>query len=120
HFDDMTGLIGRNDVGKTSILDALGIFFGHKLCKYEPTDKCVYADENDDVIITCEFEDLPAEIVIDATSITSLQGEYLLTEGGMLSLSRVFNKGKGAGTYVANCLHPTAKNAKGILLKKND
>lgn len=119
-FDNMTGLIGRNDIGKTSILDALGIFFGHKLCKYEPADKCVYSGENDDVIITCEFEGLPDKIVIDATSITNLQREYLLTEEGTLSLSRVFNKGKGAGSYVANCFHPTAKNAKGILLKKND
>lgn len=120
HFNSMTGLIGRNDVGKTSILDALGIFFGHKLCKYEHTDKCVYADENDDVIITCEFEDLPSQIVIDATSTTTLQAEYLLTEEGTLSLSKVFNKGKGTGSYFANCIHPTAKNAKGILLKKND
>lgn len=119
-FGNMTGLIGRNDVGKTSILDALGIFFGHKLCKYEPSDKCVYSDEDDDVIITCEFEDIPDQIVIDATSATSLQREYLLTEEGTLSLSRVFKKGKGAGVYVANCIHPSAKNAKGILLKKND
>lgn len=119
-FDNMTALIGRNDAGKTSIFDALGIFFGHKLCKYEPTDKCVYSDENDDVIITCEFEELPSQIVIDATSVTSLQAEHLLTEKGTLSLSRVFKKGKGTGAYFANCIHPTAKNAKGILLKKND
>lgn len=119
-FNNMTGLIGRNDVGKTSILDALGIFFGHKLCKYEIGDKCVYAAEDDDVIITCEFEGLPDQIVIDATSVTSLQREYLTTEEGALSLSRVFNKGKGAGTYVANCLHPSDRNAKGILLKKNE
>lgn len=119
-FDNMTGLIGRNDVGKTSFLDALGIFFGHKLCKYEVGDKCVYSGENDDVIITCEFEGLPDQLVIDATSVTSLQGEYLVTEEGTLSLSRVFKKGKGAGAYVANCLHPSARNAKGILLKKRD
>lgn len=54
-FTDMNGLIGRNDVGKTSILDALGIFFGHKLCKYDIGDKCVYAQEEDDVVITCDF-----------------------------------------------------------------
>ena len=117
---DMTGLIGRNDIGKTSILDALGIFFGHKLCKYDSTDKCVYSDEDDDVIITCEFDDLPEEIILDATSTTSLQKEYLVTQEGTLSLSRVFKKGKGAGAYLINCIHPTARNAKGILLKKND
>ncbi|EEF81276.1 ATP-binding protein [Methylophaga thiooxydans] len=119
-FSNMTGLIGRNDVGKTSILDALGIFFGHKLCKYEAGDKCVYAGENEDVIITCEFEELPQEIVLDATSVTSLDREYLLTDGGTLSLSKVFKKGKGSGAYMANCVHPSARNAKGILLKKND
>lgn len=119
-FNDMTGLIGRNDIGKTSILDALGIFFGHKLCKYEIGDKCVYSGEDDDVIITCEFDSLPEQIILDATSVTSLQNEYLITEDGTLSLSRVFTKGKGTGMYVANCLHPSAKHAKGILLKKNE
>ena len=117
---DMTGLIGRNDIGKTSILDALGIFFGHKLCKYEATDKCVYSHENDDVTITCEFDILPEELVLDATSTTSLQKEYLVTQEGTLSISRFFKKGKGAGAYVINCIHPTARDAKGILLKKND
>lgn len=120
HFDNMTSLIGRNDVGKTSILDALGIFFGHKLCKYEIGDKCVYAGDDEDVIITCEFTDLPSRIVIDATSVTSLEHEFLTTADGTLSLSRVFTKGKGAGAYVANCVHPSVRNAKGILLKKND
>ncbi|POD15217.1 hypothetical protein BKM05_25585 [Pseudomonas avellanae] len=119
-FGDMTALIGRNDVGKTTILDALGIFFGHKLCKFEPGDKCVYAGENEDVVITCTFDDLPNELVLDATSTTSLTEEYLLTAEGTLSLSRVFSKGKGAGVVVATCLHPSAKNTKGILLKKNE
>ncbi|MCS5705048.1 ATP-binding protein [Synechococcus sp. FGCU-3] len=119
-FANMTGMIGRNDVGKTAILDALGIFFGHKLCKFESGDKCVYAGENEDVIITCEFEDLPPEIVLDATSITSLEREYLVTSEGTLSLSKVYKNGRGSGSYMVNCLHPSASNAKGILLKKND
>ena len=54
-LDDLTALIGRNDVGKTTILDALGVFFGHRLCKYDITDKCVYASEDDDVVIGCVF-----------------------------------------------------------------
>lgn len=98
----------------------LAYFSGTSYVKYEAGDKCVYADENDDVIITCEFDELPPEIVLDATSITSLEREYLLTGEGTLSLSRVFKKGKGGGAYAANCIHPSARNAKGILLKKND
>lgn len=119
-INDMTALIGRNDVGKTTVLDALGIFFGHKLCKYDPGDKCVYSGEDDDVIITCEFKGLPAQLILDAASTTSLEREYLVTQDGTLSLSKVFKKGKGAGAFFANCYHPSARNAKGILLKKND
>ena len=119
NFSSMTALIGRNDVGKTSILDALGIFFGNKLCKFDSNDKCVYAEENDDVIITCVFDDLPEKIVIDTTSITSLENEYLLDEDGFLSLSMVFKKGKGAGSYYANYNFPSRPDLKDLLLKKN-
>lgn len=119
-FNDLTALIGRNDVGKTTILDALGIFFGHKLCKYEQGDKCVYAGENDDVVITCVFTELPDELILDAASRTTLENEFLLDAAGTLSISRTFKKGKGTGAYVANCIHPSARGAKGILLKKNE
>ena len=119
-FDDLTAFIGRNDVGKTSILDALGIFFGNKICKYDVSDKCVYSSENDDVLIGCVFSELPNEIVIDAASNTTLEKEFLLNSDGELELYRVFKKGKGAGGFVSRCLHPSAKGAKGILLKKND
>ncbi|HHX3468400.1 TPA: AAA family ATPase, partial [Enterobacter asburiae] len=29
-INSLTALVGRNDVGKTTILDALGVFFEHK------------------------------------------------------------------------------------------
>ena len=44
-LDELTALIGRNDVGKTTVLDALGVFLGHKLCKYDVSDKCVYSED---------------------------------------------------------------------------
>lgn len=119
-FGELTALIGRNDVGKTTILDALGIFFGHKLCKYDISDKCVYAKEEDDVEITCVFESLPKKITIDTTSVTTLEKEFLVDENGNLELTKSFNKGKGTGGYYANCVHPSVKNAKGIILKKHD
>lgn len=119
-LNDLTALIGKNDVGKTTVLDALGVFFGHRLCKYESIDKCVYAGENDDVTIGCVFSGIPNNLVIDATSETTLSSEYLLNESGLLELHKVFKKGKGTGSIYANCNHPSVRDAKGILLKKND
>lgn len=119
-LDDLTALIGRNDVGKTTVLDAMGVFFGHKLCKYDISDKCVYSEENDDVIVGCVFSDVPENLVIDATSETTLNDEYLLNQDGFLELHKIFKKGKGAGAMHAYCNHPSVRDAKGILLKKND
>ncbi|BEU03978.1 hypothetical protein OAG1_27780 [Agarivorans sp. OAG1] len=119
-LDDLTALIGRNDVGKTTVLDALGVFFGHKLCKYDISDKCVYAEENDDVKIGCVFSGVPENLVIDATSETTLNDEYLLNDDGLLELHKIFRKGRGTGAIHAYCSHPSVRDAKGILLKKND
>jgi len=96
-FDDLTALIGRNDVGKTTVLDALGVFFGHRLCKYDISDKCVYSAENDDVIIGCVFSDLPENLILDAAAQTSLNSEFLLNNEGHLELHKIFKKGKGSG-----------------------
>lgn len=70
---NMTALIGKNDVGKTTILDALGVFFGHKLCKYDVSDKCVYVGENEDVKIGCVFSGIPGNMIIDSNSSTTHQ-----------------------------------------------
>lgn len=119
-LDDLTAIVGRNDVGKTSVFDALGVFFGDKGCKYDPQDKCVYADESADVRIGCVFSEFPDSLSLDATSATTLGGEYLLNKEGQLELHRVFKKGKGSGVIVARCIHPSASGIKGILQKKHD
>ncbi|PML92991.1 ATP-binding protein [Vibrio breoganii] len=119
-ISDLTALIGKNDIGKTTVLDALGVFFNHKLCKFDVTDKCVYSDEQDDVLIGCEFNELPAQLILDERANTTLQNEFLLNEKGNLELYRIFKKGKGNGEYASWCVHPSAKDAKGILYKKND
>lgn len=119
-INELTALIGRNDVGKTTVLDALGVFFGHKLCKYDISDKCVYAAENDDVKIGCVFSGVPESLVLDASSQTTFSNEYLLNSDGHLELHKIYTKGKGAGAIHAYCRHPSARDVKGILLKKND
>lgn len=119
-INSLTALVGRNDVGKTTILDALGVFFEHKLCKYDVTDKCVDSMESDDVAIGCIFSGHEIPIVLDATSVTNLRDEFLLNNDGKLEIYRVFTKGKGAGSVQAKCIAPTAKGAKLLLAKKND
>ncbi|ANR78544.1 hypothetical protein BBB57_09885 [Kosakonia sacchari] len=119
-INSLTALVGRNDVGKTTILEALGVFFDHKLCKYDAADKCVDSKESDDVAIGCIFSGVEIPIVLDATSITNLRDEYLLNDNGLLEIYKVFAKGKGTGSVQAKCMAPSAKGAKSLLNKKND
>ncbi|MEY0169835.1 ATP-binding protein [Providencia rettgeri] len=119
-INSLTALVGRNDVGKTTILDALGVFFEHKLCKYDITDKCVDSTDNDDVSIGCIFSGAEVPIVLDSTSITTLKDEFLLNEDGKLEIYKVFAKGKGSGSIQAKCMAPSVRGAKALLSKKND
>ena len=76
-FDDLTAIIGENDVGKSSALEALEVFFNSDVVKIENGDLSVTAEDNI-VTITCEFTDLPQLLVLDAQAETSLGEEYLL------------------------------------------
>ena len=75
-IDDLTVLIGKNDAGKSSLFDALHIFFE---AKPEPEDFNVHANkETDKLRITCVFNELPKEVIIDSDNITTFEKEYLL------------------------------------------
>jgi len=56
-FDkNLTGLIGKNDSGKSTILEALDHFFNDT--KMDPDDWNIYADKSDNFIrIGCTFTD---------------------------------------------------------------
>lgn len=87
-FDDLTTLIGRNDVGKSTVLEALKIFFNNDTVKFDSGDCSI--DEPEQVVeITCEFSGFPDALVIDAQATTSLAAEHLLTRDGTL---RVFKR----------------------------
>ena len=75
-INDLTALIGKNDVGKSTILEALEIFFNQ--AKIESGDKNVFHTA-EDTIIGCVFDDLPSEIALENVS-TSFTAEYLLNE----------------------------------------
>jgi len=119
---DLLVLVGKNDIGKSTVLEALDIFFndGKGSVKLDKDDinKANLAAGDDCIEISVEFEDLPASIVIDATNETTLADEYLLTETGTLRvIKRYQNAGKEKVFISAH--HPTAPGCGELLLKKN-
>ncbi|HAT7074297.1 TPA: AAA family ATPase [Legionella pneumophila] len=119
--DQLTAFIGKNDAGKSSIFDALAIFFDHPLAKIDSSDYCVHAGKNGELRIGCVFDNFPEQIVIDSTTTTTLKNEYLLNCNGELEIHKVheFSDGnlKKAKIYaIAN--HPTAKGYEDLLSKK--
>jgi putative ATP-dependent endonuclease of OLD family len=119
-FGDLTTIIGRNDVGKSSILEALEIFFNGD--EIEQTDANVRSGVTD-VKVTAEFTDLPATITLDAGAMTTLVDEHLVASNGNLIIQKVYDCAKktpSSDTYIlAN--HPTAKGVGNLLeLKEKD
>lgn len=117
----MTALVGRNDAGKSSILDALGTFFEHPLCKLDASDICVFADESQEMRVGCVFSDLPGKIILDASVETDLAGEYLLNADGKLEVHKVWTIAEGklakARTVVV-AQHPQAEGFDSLLHAK--
>jgi len=124
-LNNLTAFVGQNDAGKSSILEALEIFFNNKIVKIEKDDLNVdaaAAGENK-IEITCIFTELPAQLIIDAANPTTLQNEYLVNVDGNLEVKKVFSCGAKTPSekvfIVAN--HPTIANGNDLLtLKRAD
>lgn len=114
---DFTALIGKNEAGKSTILEALAIFFGEQ--KIDVEDACKNGDKTQ-VAIGCEFSDLPASIVLDATHFTTLDGEKLLNENNQLEIWKVFDCTKKTipQAVYANAVLPTDEELRDLLLLK--
>ncbi len=118
-FEDLTALVGRNDSGKSAILDALGMFFG----EYTPdADDASIGGEKTDMAVICEFDELPDSLLIDADRRVSPATEWLLNARGDLEIHRIFNgalqKPKLTRTFLV-AHHPTAENYADLLYLKN-
>jgi predicted ATPase len=117
-FDDLTAIIGRNDVGKSAIMDALAIFF--ETASMDTSDASVDGDRQN-VRITCTFDNLPASIILDADFHTTLAQEFLLNAEGKLEIIRTFNGSLASPKQTsvrARCLHPTAPQFHDLLRLK--
>ena len=121
-FPNLRVLVGKNDIGKSTILEALDIFFNDgkgsvKLDK-EDINKANLLTGDNTIEISVEFEDLPSKIVIDSSNETTLSAEYLLTPSNTLKVIKRYPNAGAAKVYIkAN--HPNADGCKELLLKKN-
>ena len=115
-ISNLTALIGKNDVGKSTVLEALEIFFNNAAVKIDPQDACMHSDSKE-ITIGCEFDDLPDALVLDETAATTLKDEYLLNERGCLEIHKVFDCGasKVKESVFALAHHPKDE----LLLLKN-
>ncbi len=119
-FEDFTALVGKNDAGKSTVMEALAVFFDDAL---EKGDASVGGDAKR-VSITCEFDQLPTSLILDADFETSLADEYLLDNNGCLQIRKIFDasleKPKLA-SVAAIALHPTTDKYHDLLhLKQKD
>lgn len=120
--ETLTGLIGKNDVGKSTILEALEIFFNSEQIKIESNDKNVFSSEKE-IKISCVFSSLPTSLVIDSSSQTTLSAEFLLNSDGNLEVEKVFDSSKKTPSetifIIAN--HPSNKELSDLhLIKQTD
>lgn len=114
-IDDLTVFIGKNDSGKSSVFDALEIFFNEPKNCPDRDDLNVSGDDGI-ISITCVFENLPEELVIDATYPTTLKDEHMLNSEGYLEVKKVFSVGARITSKVyAVAVHPTAQNYDDLL-----
>ncbi len=117
-FDDLTALIGQNDIGKSALMDALAIFFEE--AKLDKDDACKTGNP-EQVRITCEFDQLPEQLVVDADYPTSLADEYLVSADSTLIIRKTYN-GKLATPKIlsteAIANHPTIEGYNDLLTLK--
>ena len=121
-FSDLTTVIGRNDIGKSSVLEALEIFFNNDVVKIDQTDANVFTGRTS-VSLTAKFSDLPTALTLDEGAPTSLQGEYLLARDDTLVIEKLYDCSKktvSSETFIL-AHHPTAKGVDNLLdLKEKD
>lgn len=116
-IDDLNVLIGRNDIGKSSILEALDIFFNGKPDK----DDLTVGNGANQIEITCVFDDLPETLTLDDTVKTSLKDEYLLNSEQKLEIKKKFpvsGSGSVSEESVIVCNYPTHADLSDLLSKK--
>lgn len=121
-FENLTAFVGKNDIGKSSIMEALDVFFndGKGVIKLDKDDLNVDAREVGDreISIAICFCDLPERIIIDATNETTLAAEYLLNQEGQLEVIKKYPNAGSAKVFI-RAFHPTNPSCADLMQKKD-
>ena len=115
---DFTSIIGRNDVGKSTLLDALEIFFNGGR---PDSDDAHIVGRGRPSRISCEFDELPSEVVIDAQAPTTLPDEHLLNDAGVLEIVKEYDlrARKITARVFARARHPSVGGVDDLLQLNN-
>ncbi|WP_251423566.1 AAA family ATPase [Veillonella agrestimuris] len=119
-ISSLTTFIGRNDAGKSTILEALEIFFNNKLVKIDAGDLCIEAEEQE-IEISCVFDDLPESIIVDTEVRTTFKEEYLLNKDKDLEIVKHYKitSSTPKESIFIRCLHPEGEDYGDLLSLKN-
>lgn len=115
-IDDLTCIIGKNDIGKSTILEGLDCFFNDNVDKGD-----LNTNSDDSTIeITCVFDEVPKTIILDSSVETSPKDENILNKDGNLEIKKTFKIGKtiSKATYII-AEHPIHEKLINILSLKN-
>ena len=120
NIDDLTVFVGKNDVGKSTLLEALDIFFndGKGSVKLDKGDINKFS-QNDDIEISVVFEVTPREIIIDSANATTLEDEYLLNKDKKLEIIKRYPKAGKEKVFI-RAYHPSNSSCNDLLLKTQD
>lgn len=120
-FSDLTVFVGKNDIGKSTILEALDVFFndGKGAIKIDKEDinKQSKEEGNTEIKITVVFDNLPNSLTIDSTNPTTLQDEYLLNSESQLEIIKKYSNAGKEKVFI-KASHPTNQNCCELLSKK--
>lgn len=118
-FDEITALVGKNDSGKSTIMDALNLFLNEKNPDKDDASK---DGDQKDLTIVCEFNDFPDEVILDDKSPTTFVNEYLLNAEARLEIHKCYRgdlQSPRLESVDAHAVHPTVAGAKDLLQLKN-
>ena len=117
-FENLTVIIGKNDLGKSTILEAIDIFINEENAVIKPDkDDACKKSESDEFTLELVLSEFPINVNIDEGNKTSLKDEYLLNKDGLLEIKKIYKNGKCTGVFI-HALHPTTEITRDLLLKK--